>query len=276
MCYLQKMMCDFIARTNWSNIESNCFVHTIIIFNLSYYTNIYKLLLHSWIIWRCAMHSFCSFQSITRTSPVTSSTSICTCLIFTQKFLTAPSSLTMWSGWLSFKMNLLESHTAKWIIFAVTGISICSPLLKTPFTTIVLDNFLLSMKGLSLTNWLPFPSFFWTWCDKQCCQARLRCLNRGQWFFEWGSFLQQAHCYQNQWNTALMKAAIKSNANTGNHTLIFWTMLGFFILEKQLASQDIFLIRSELIIAHLFLLLYRSTSLQSLSFLKNIETFLCK
>ncbi len=34
------MMCDFIARTNWSNIESNYFVDTIIIFNLSYYTNV--------------------------------------------------------------------------------------------------------------------------------------------------------------------------------------------------------------------------------------------
>ncbi len=34
------MMCDFIARTNLSNTESNYFVHTIIIFDLSYYTNI--------------------------------------------------------------------------------------------------------------------------------------------------------------------------------------------------------------------------------------------
>ncbi len=33
-------MCDFIARTNWSNTESNFFVDTIVIFNLSYYTNI--------------------------------------------------------------------------------------------------------------------------------------------------------------------------------------------------------------------------------------------
>jgi hypothetical protein len=33
-------MCDFIARTNWSNIESNYFVDTIIIFDFSYYTNI--------------------------------------------------------------------------------------------------------------------------------------------------------------------------------------------------------------------------------------------
>ncbi len=34
------MMCDFVARTNWSNIKSNYFVNTIINFNLSYYTNI--------------------------------------------------------------------------------------------------------------------------------------------------------------------------------------------------------------------------------------------
>ncbi len=33
-------MCDFVARTNWSNIESIYFLDTIIIFNLSYYTNI--------------------------------------------------------------------------------------------------------------------------------------------------------------------------------------------------------------------------------------------
>jgi hypothetical protein len=33
-------------------------------------------------------------------------------------------------------------------------------LFKTPFTAIVLDGFLLLMKGLSLTNWLPFSSFF--------------------------------------------------------------------------------------------------------------------
>ncbi len=34
------MIYDFVARTNLSNIESNYFVDTIIIFNLSYYTNI--------------------------------------------------------------------------------------------------------------------------------------------------------------------------------------------------------------------------------------------
>ncbi len=34
------MMCDFIARTNWSNIESSYFVDTIIIFDPFCYTNI--------------------------------------------------------------------------------------------------------------------------------------------------------------------------------------------------------------------------------------------
>jgi hypothetical protein len=33
-------------------------------------------------------------------------------------------------------------------------------LFKTPFTTVLLDGFLSSMKGLSSTNWSPFPSFF--------------------------------------------------------------------------------------------------------------------
>jgi hypothetical protein len=63
---------------------------------------------------------------------------------------------------------------AEQIIFAITGISICSPLFKTPFTAIMLDGFLLSMKGLPLMNRLLFPSFFfWSWCNKQCWQARL-------------------------------------------------------------------------------------------------------
>ncbi len=130
--------------------------------------------------------------------------------------------LTMWNSRPSFKTNLSESHTAEWIIFAVTGISLCSPLFETPFATVVLDGFLLLMKGSSLMNWLLFPSFFWTWCDKQCCQARLHPSNRGRWFFVWGLFIQQAHYYLNQWNTALKAAAIVSKMQTQeiNETLL--------------------------------------------------------
>ena len=49
-------------------------------------------------------------------------------------------------------------------------------------------------------------------------------------------------------------------------------LLGFFILEIQLFSQDMFLVISDLsITAYLFCVLYRSTSLQSLSFLKKYQ-----
>ncbi len=58
---------------------------------------------------------------------------------------------------------------------------------------------------------------------------------------------------------------------------LWFPKLGLFILEKQLPSQNMFFVRSKLsITAYLFLVFYRSTSLQSLSFLKNIKTFLCK
>ncbi len=83
----------------------------------------------------------------------------------------------------------------------------------------------------------------------------------------------KSECYLkiNMWNSVKI----------GTPTITLWLpeqcLLGFFILEKQLARQDIFLIRSKLsITAYLFLVLYRSTSLQSLSFLKNIEIFLNK
>jgi hypothetical protein len=48
-------------------------------------------------------------------------------------------------------------------------------------------------------------------------------------------------------------------------------------LKKQLTSQNIFLVKSELsITTYLFLVFYKSTSLQTQLFLKNIDTFLCK
>jgi hypothetical protein len=54
-------------------------------------------------------------------------------------------------------------------------------------------------------------------------------------------------------------------------------LFGFFILEKQLASQNMFLIKSKLsITTYHFLVFYKSTSLQLPSFLKNVKTFLCK
>ncbi len=53
--------------------------------------------------------------------------------------------------------------------------------------------------------------------------------------------------------------------------------VSLFQRNNLLAKICFSLIRSKLsITAYLFLVLYKSTSLQSLSFLKNIETFLCK
>ena len=34
------MMCNFVTRTNQSNIKSNYFVYTVIVFDLPYYTNV--------------------------------------------------------------------------------------------------------------------------------------------------------------------------------------------------------------------------------------------
>ncbi len=49
-------------------------------------------------------------------------------------------------------------------------------------------------------------------------------------------------------------------------------LINFFILEKQFASQHIFLVKSKISITmYLFLVFYKSTSLHSRSFLKNIE-----
>ncbi len=191
----------------------------------------------------------------------------------------APTSLTMWSGWPSFKMNLLQPHTAEWIIVAVTGISVCSPLFKTPFTAVVLDGFLLSMKDSSSTTWLLFSSFFFglgvtnnagkpncvlpigdnVSSYDDCSSGELIVININETQLSWKQQLCQG----------MQISAI---------TLWFpkQCLFGFFILEKQLASQNIFLVRSALsITAYLLLVFYRTTSLQSLSFLKNIE-ILCK
>ena len=106
--------------------------------------------------------------------------------------------------------------------------------------------------------------FFWTWCNKRSCQAQLRPSNRGQWFHVWKLFVRKAHGYDNQWNLALMEAGVVSKMQTPTIPLWFpkkW-LFGFFILEKQLTSQNIFLVKSELsLTTYLFLLFYKSTLL---------------
>ncbi len=109
-----------------------------------------------------------------------------------------------------------------------------------------------------------FPPFFWTRRDKWSCQARLRPSNRGWWFHVWRLFIRRVQCYDNQWNLALMEARVVSKMQT--LAIPHWFpkkwLFGFFILEKQLASQNIFLIKSKLsLTTYLFLVFYKTTLL---------------
>ncbi len=69
------------------------------------------------------------------------------------------------------------------------------------------------------------------------------------------------HCVQYSWSVVFLK-------NDYSVSLF---------LEKQFTSQNLFLVKSELSITmYLFLVFYKSTSLKSRLFLKNIEIFLKK
>ncbi len=185
-----------------------------------------------WINRCCAMHSF----SLSPENYPHNSRAIFhidfAYLVFTLKFLTAPTNLIIWSARPSFKMSLWHLETAEWIIFTVTGISICSPWLKLLVATVVLDGFLSSMKGSSLMNWSLSPLFFLTWCNKRCCQAQLHPSNMGQWFFKWGLFLWWAHCYWNQWSTTLIEAAIVSKCEHKQNQKWSTTLIEAAIVSK--------------------------------------------
>ncbi len=158
------MMCDFIARTNWSNIKSNCFVHTIIIINLSYYTNI--MITVTFVNQPTLCHAFFFFSP--ENHPHKFGAIFHIDLYIVSMYTKVPNGtnkLNHVKQSAIVQNNLLHSQTAEWIIFTVTEITVCSPLFNTPFATVMLDGFLLLMKGSSLTNWLPSPSLFsdWVW-----------------------------------------------------------------------------------------------------------------
>ncbi len=162
---------------------------------------------------------------------------------------------------------------AEWIIFAVTRISKCSPFFKTPFTTVVLDGFLLLMKGSSLRNWLPFPTFFLDLVWQTMLPNLIAYFQQGSMVLHMKVvslassllFKSTKHCSQgssncvknantrNQWNTDLKEAAIVSKMQTPAMTLWFPEhrfkenfYLGFFIKDKQFATQVVFLVKSKL------------------------------
>ncbi len=216
------------------------------------------------------MHSFCSFQSITRTSPVTSSTSICMYLIFTRKFLTAPTNLTMWC------IGRLSKQT------------FCNPIRQNESSLLWLEYAYAHhcLKYLLQPSCLMAFSCWWNVCHQQigCClhhffsnlvwQTMLPNLIAS---FQQGTMVlcmrvvplasislskSMRHCSQRssnvknvnttfQWNTTLKEAAIVSKMQTPAITLWFPKhrlkenfYLGF-LKEKQLASQVKFLVKSK-------------------------------
>ncbi len=248
-------MCNFVARTNRWNIESNYFVHTIIVFDLSYYRNVTITVTFVNQVMLCCAFVLFSPESYQHKSgaifhidlyvfyihmEIANGTNelnhVKRSAVFQNKPFAIPHGRInhLCCHWnkrmLTIVKNTFYSRRAQWL-----------PLVNEWF---VIDNLV-----------AVFIFFFWTWFDKQCCQAQLRPSNRGWWFFIWWSFLRKACCYQYLWNTAILEAAVVSKMQTPAITLWFpkKCLFGFFILEKQLASQNIFLVRFELSIsAYLF------------------------
>jgi hypothetical protein len=128
----------------------------------------------------------------------------------------------------------------------VIGISICSPLFETPFATVVLDGFLSSTKGLSSTNYLPFPSFYFGLgvtndaakpncvvpagdngsLYKGCSSGDLIVIKLNKILLS----RQQQSCQKCEHRKSMKHCSQGSNnrvknANTGNHTLISQTQI---------------------------------------------------
>jgi hypothetical protein len=174
-------MCDFIARTNWSNIKSNYFVHTIIIFDLSYYTNVtitdtfvnQAMLCCAFVYFSADPHKSGAifhidlyvFNIHTDISNGTNKLNHVKWLaVFQNKPFAIPYGRMnhLCHHWnkrmLTIVQNTYYGHRAQWF-----------PLVDERFV----------IKNTVTISIL----FFWTWCDKRCRQARLCPSNRGGWFF---------------------------------------------------------------------------------------------
>ncbi len=107
------------------------------------------------------------------------------------------------------------------------------------------------------------------------------CFSYDLTLFYSASFYFVYFCCTAQIHKLKFKSEYYLRINIGNPAIPLWFpkkwLFGFFILKKQLASQNMFLVKSELFITtYLFLVFYRSATLQSWVFLKNIDNFLCK
>ncbi len=176
-------MCYFVARTNWSNIESNYFMHSIIVLNLPYYTNVtitvtfvfnqvtlsrtFLLFLpenyphKSAAIFQVDLYVFEIHTKIPNGTHKLHH--VKWSAIFQDKLFAIPYSRMHhfhrhWNKcMLTMIQNTFYSRCAQWLLLVdewfvignLVAISICffglGPLFKSPFAAVMLDNFLLSM-----------------------------------------------------------------------------------------------------------------------------------
>jgi hypothetical protein len=156
---LPKMMCYFVARTNWLNIKSNYFMHSIIVLNLPYNTNV--MITVTFVNQVTLSHTFLLFPPDNYHYPHKSGAIFQVDLyvfdmhtkipngthklhhvkrlaVFQDKPFTIP-----YGG-----MNHLHCYWNKRML----------AIIQITFKADVLDGFLLSMNGLSSVTWLPFSS----------------------------------------------------------------------------------------------------------------------
>ncbi len=151
------MMCNFVARTNRSKIKSNYFIHTIIVFDLPNYTNVTITI--TFINQAMLCHTFVLF--LLENDPHKSSAIFQIDLYVFFIHMEIPNSTNKLNHveWLSVfqnklfvipygRMNHLCHHWNKCMLKIV----------QKPFTAVVLDGFLLLMKGSSSTARSWFPS----------------------------------------------------------------------------------------------------------------------
>ncbi len=209
------------------------FVHTIIIFGLTYYTNITITVTFVNQMTLCCAFLFFSPQNYPHKSGAIFHIHLYVFNIHTEIpngtnklnhmkrsaiFLNEP------FGNPYGRMNHLCCHWNKCML----------PLVKTFFTTVVHDGFLSSMKGSSSTNWLLFPTFFldlvWqtmlpspTAAFQQ--ETMVLCMKVVPLV---SSSLSKSMKHSSHGSSNCVK-----NANTGNHTLISWTMLIGFLYFRE-------------------------------------------
>jgi hypothetical protein len=176
-------MCDFIARTNWSNIKSYYFVDTIIIFDLSDYTNITITVTFVKQAMLCRAFSFVSPENYLHKSgaifhidlyvfdiptEIPNGTNKLNHVKWPAVFQNKPFRIPYG------RMNHLCLHWNKRMLTIVQN-TLCNRCAQ--WLPLVNKRFIID-ESVAVSIF-----FFWTWCDKRCCQAQLCCSNRRLWFF---------------------------------------------------------------------------------------------